>query len=145
MTSSQERDIKALIIAKELGVDLALSKKGIRKELAHRGLYWFPGLRTWKPLGDDDGRAGGPRVATRDDDGRKQNKPRSDIGAGRMVTEIQLSREDALTLRTLLLARCGKADKATVTAFVSGYIRQEWQAYDEMIQETAEKFDEVDV
>ena len=55
--------------------------------------------------------------------------------AGALVQSVELSKEDWRTLRTILLARYGKADKETVNIFFAGVIHQEWQAYDEMIQE----------
>lgn len=58
-------------------------------------------------------------------------------GAGGLVLSAQVSKEDGRTLRTILLARYGKADKATVNAWLAGVIRQEWEAYDEMILEMA--------
>lgn len=60
-------------------------------------------------------------------------------GAGGLVRSVQLSKEDGRTLRTILLARYGKADKATANAWLAGVIRQEWEAYDAMIQEMAEE------
>lgn len=62
-------------------------------------------------------------------------------GAGGLVQSVELSKEEWRTLRTVLLSRYGKADRATVNAFFAGVIRQEWQAYDEMIQAQAEGAD----
>ncbi len=64
-------------------------------------------------------------------------KPRGGArpNAGALVQSVELSKDDWRTLRTILLARYGKADKETVNTFFAGVIRQEWQAYDEMIQE----------
>lgn len=62
-------------------------------------------------------------------------------GAGGLVQIVSLSKEDARTLRTLLLARYGKADKATTEAYIAGLIREQWAAYDAMIQEAEEALD----
>ena len=58
-------------------------------------------------------------------------------GAGGLVQSVDLPKEDWRTLRTILLARYGKADKETVNTFFAGVIRQEWQMYDESVQEDA--------
>lgn len=74
-----------------------------------------------------DGRSGDIRM-TKPRGGARPN-------AGALVQSVELSKEDWRTLRIILLARYGKADKETVNTFFAGLIRQEWQAYDERISE----------
>jgi hypothetical protein len=50
-TASQDREIKALEMAHDLGIDVTLRSKEIRQELNKRGYYWFPSARTWQQLG----------------------------------------------------------------------------------------------
>ena len=54
------------------------------------------------------------------------------------MRNIHLSEDDARTLRTILLARYGKATVEQAHTFFASIIRQEWQAYDEMILAQAE-------
>ena len=70
---------------------------------------------------------GGARPKRRADDKRGGPRP----GAGGLVKSVALSTEDWRTLRIILLARGGRADKAAVSAFFAGIIRQAWQIYDE--------------
>lgn len=55
-----------------------------------------------------------------------------------LVQSVEAPKDVWQTLRTVLLARYGKADKATVNAWFNGIVRQEWADYDAMIQQLAE-------
>lgn len=58
--------------------------------------------------------------------------------AGALVRNIHLSEDDARILRTILLARHGKATVEQAHNFIVGLINEQWQAYDEMIQAKTE-------
>lgn len=67
---------------------------------------------------------GGARPKRRQSDRRGGARP----GAGGLVKSASFSAADARTLRTILLARYGKADRATVDSFFAGVIREQWSA-----------------
>jgi hypothetical protein len=73
-----------------------------------------------------------------------QTKPRG--GARKntgLVQSVEAPKEVWQTLRTVLLARYGKADKDTVNAWFNGIVRQEWADYDAMIQKIADEMTEL--
>lgn len=65
--------------------------------------------------------------------------PRKNTG---LVQSLELSKEEWRLVRTLCLARYGKANKEEINKFFRNYVQQEWQAYDDMIQQKAEELAE---
>lgn len=61
-----------------------------------------------------------------------------------LVQRLEMSKPDAQTLRTLLLARYGKANKETANMWLANVIRQEWTEYDTTIQAQAAELAEVE-
>lgn len=59
-------------------------------------------------------------------------------GSGPAVRRIQMSRESALELRILCLARLGKAGAEDAERMVAALIHQAWLEYDAEIQAAAE-------
>ena len=52
MTHAQERDHKALELARRFGISTDTKPREIRRALNRLGYYWFPGLRLWKRKGE---------------------------------------------------------------------------------------------
>lgn len=69
---------------------------------------------------------------------------RKNPNAGRMVRWIELSEDDARTMRILLSTIGKRGTKEEIERYVSGLIREQWQAYDAMIQEKAAELAEVE-
>ena len=67
---------------------------------------------------------------------KKRGGARQNTG---LVQSVEFSKDDARTLRIILLARYGKANKETVNSFFAGYIRQLWAEYDADIQRIIEE------
>lgn len=55
-----------------------------------------------------------------------------------LVQSVEAPKEVWQTLRTILLARYGKADKDKVNSWFIGIVLQEWADYDAMIRAQAE-------
>jgi len=58
-----------------------------------------------------------------------------------LVQSLELTKAEWQLVRTLCLARYGKANKEDVNKFFANFVRQEWQAYDEMIRKIVEEAD----
>lgn len=65
--------------------------------------------------------------------------PRKNTG---LVQSLELSKEEWRLVRTLCLAKYGKANKDEVNKFFRNYVLSEWKAYDEMILQKAEELAE---
>lgn len=68
--------------------------------------------------------------------------PRKNTG---LVQSLELSKEEWRLVRTLCLARYGKANKDEINKFFRNYVLQEWQTYDAMAQRHADELAEVEV
>lgn len=64
--------------------------------------------------------------------------------AGGLVQSIVAGKATWQQLRTLMLARYGKADKATISRWFAGMVAAEWQEYDAVIQTQAAELAEVE-
>ncbi len=72
---------------------------------------------------------------------KKRGGPRQNTG---LVQSLELTKEEWRVVRTLCLARYGRANKDDVNKFFRNYVLQEWQAFDEKTQANAEELAEAE-